>query len=1003
MKPNITKKILGFSGVGLVFGIVLAANIVLLSPSIEKTLSAFLSTQYVDEEALELSRNQGQVLAKEIEGEGAVLVKNNGVLPLSKSINKVNVLGRSSADWIYGGAGSGRTIPEFTGAKQYGIVEALKDYDIQINEPLHSMYKSYYAAQGSTNLLHTTVENFYRIGDPSISEYSADLKNGIESFSDTAIVVISRKAGESGDCPRAQYKFKQATDTSRHYLEISTEEEELLKYAGEKHENVIVVVNSTNVMELDFLETIPNIDACLWVGSTGNYGALAIPEIIYGDINPSAKVVDAFAYDINDNINNNLTGYEGMSHYLDATDVWPVNTTKKPNSKPSRNTWTGPHYFEYSEGIYVGYKWYETADAEGYWNGRTREVLDSQNQKITKTNYDAVVQYPFGYGLSYTSFDWDVENVTPALNSNITDKTEISIKVKVTNVGEVPGKDVVELYSTPTYYDDEIEKSHVNLVAFGKTENIKPGEYQILELKLTGYDLASYDCYDLNKNTFAGYELDRGNYQLKLMTDSHNLKEMDKADDAIITYNVPNTIKIEKDPVTGNVVNNKFTGEDAIDGISLDAKDLGQNINFISRNAFPEKLEKSTPIKMPEILKSIASYDNGDATAWNNATTDNFGNEVDLTKTITWGANNNKKLWDNGVVTSLGLELGADFDSEKWEEVLDQVNRSEATSIMLATYGSKALASVGKGESVDLDGPSQVGSYPPSNPRKKGTGFPSAFVIAQTWNKDLAYDMGLSYASDMVSLGITGAYGPGCNIHRSPFGGRNFEYYSEDGFISGVMISNQVKGIQNGGKYAFVKHFALAEQDNYREGYFSWVTEQALREVYLKPFQMAVQRGGAVGIMTSFNRVGSTWAGGSEALMVGVLRSEWGFDGAVITDYVETSSYMNPNQCIRVGGALSIAGSLSGGYSNNGSRFDQALRYGIKTILYMHLRVLYQNQQYLKNPDDQNKVVVGSSNVPTWVWWKDLLIDLNILTFAGCSFWVYKLIVNKPKKEEGEN
>ena len=1009
----------------IVFEPQMASNITGLQAMFEEVLGfhPFAANSNTVNEA----RKGGQELSEQIIKEGSVLVKNNGVLPLSlDETSQVNVFGHAAIDWVYGGSGSGQVLPENNNpAENIDFLKALDLYGVSYNQSLISMYRKFAPPFGDIGSINNNYDLFYRLAEPRISDtnyYTSALLNEAKNYSDTAFVVIGRRAGETEDPTRVQYKVSasSAVDTSRHYLEISTEEEEMLKYVGENYENVIVIVNSTNTMELDFVDTIPGIDACLVVGATGTRAAKAIPAVLWGEVSPSGRFTDTYAYDMASNINFKRTSAAGIGHYTDASDMYP--TGAGSNAGGTRRD--APAFIDYIEGVYLGYKWYETADAEGIWDQYSREIFDENNNKITVNGYESVVQYPFGFGLSYTSFEWTVEALSIPNGSEINRESEITITLSVSNVGEFAGQDVVEVYLTPEYKEGEIEKPHVSLVAFAKTGTINPGEKQTLTITVDVEDLACYDAYDLNKNGNKGYELDAGSYQLKLMTDSHNIKTVDFTGGAsdvegIITYNVSKTINFLVDSVTGNPVTNKFTGEDAIDGASLDGSDSGQDIGFISRVSFPDPYEIADVADrtMADIVRKFNEYDKDQAADWDNATTDIFGNPVN-NESVIWGqsagrieydgvvynTSGNALVYANGKITDLGLLLGSDYNHPLWDVVLRQITLSEAVELIHAgNFGNAALPSVGKPKLTDHDGPSQVRSFNAGAAR--GTGFPCSTVLGQTWNQSLAYSFGINYGKEMGVQGIAmdGTYGFGANLHRSAWGGRNYEYFSEDGFLAGTMLAEQVRGLTNTGKYCYLKHLVLYETEHERDSMYTWCTEQALREIYLKPFKKAIQSGGCVGIMSSYNRIGNVWTGGSEALIQGVIRDELGFCGTVVTDYVDGWSvkFMSIEDAVRAGGDINLGqrtGALDTGFDDS-NRIQNQAQEVCHHVLYMFLSPLAANAEYNEN-DDVEQITVGAVIEP-WLWWKLAVIDLDIIVGVICIYWLYFILrkVAKNRKE----
>ncbi len=1005
--------------IALIVGVVIANSYAI---SKQDTITSALCPPIIttDEQTTNATRAEGQALSDQLVQEGSVLVKNTDkTLPLDvENDTKVNVFGWNSIDWVFGGSGSGQVFAEGSDdlANTIGILDALEEYGVEYNKDLAQFYRNYHARVGDPYSISTFQSTFYRLYQPSINEYSADLLNGTKSFSDVALVVLGRRAGETEDPTRVQYKWNRGTDETRTYLEISTEEEELLKWVGSAgFKKVVVLINSTNVMELGFLDTIPGLDACLVVGATGTKGAEAIPSLLYGvqfgededgeptttAVTPSGRFADTYAYDLESAINYNYTGDAGVGHYKDASGLYPENVSRNAGEQ-----YTTATYVDYVEGIYVGYKWYETADAMGLWNGRTRTVLAEDGTEKTLTGYESVVQYPFGYGLSYTTFSWEVTSLTVGeteytAGMAFTQNDPITLSVNVTNTGEVEGKDVVEVYVTVPYTPNGIEKAAVSLVGFAKTAALAPGNSQTVKIELDPYDFASYDCYDMNKNGFKGYELEKGDYLVKVMSDAHNVKTVTYGGsevEGVFTLNIANDIRLETDKYTGAKVENLFTGDDAVESVPIDGSEASTPVQYISRAAFPDPytFKKTEDRAITEAEKDYNLYSADKARAWDNADADIFGNPVDKTP-VTWGKSGNQKVIENNALTELGIKLAQDYNAPEWESLLDQVTISEARS--LAENGgwtSQAIESIGKPKLTDYDGPAQVRSF--NSGSNKGTGFPCSATMCQTWSTNLVYTFGLNYGKEMNTLAVDGVYGFGCNLHRSPFAGRNYEYLSEDGFLSGVMLSQEVRGLKNVGKYTYLKHLALGECEHDREAMYTWLTEQSLREIYLKPFQMGIQEGGCVGLMSSYNRIGSVWTGGSEALITGVVRNEWGFNGAIVTDYADHANYMNGDQSVRAGADLSMAakfnyGTIGVSDVENNPRLAHQLREIAHHVTYMYINAKYTNMQYNEEADVEQ--IVSTSSISSWVWWKPLLACLDVLFGAGMLIWIYFLI--RPK------
>ena len=989
----------------------------------------------------------GHSLSKKIVEEGSILVRNeNNVLPFNKETEtKVNVFGRGSVDWITCGSGSGQVDSEPDGQKIL-LLQALQRYGISYNLELERLYTSFCDTEINNSNVHRTNEfeslgqkysshklpkNFYRMYEPSISDtkyFTDEVKDNAKKFSNIALVVINRRGGEVQDPTRVQYKGNQPTgDETRHYLQTSKEEDELLTWVGSNFEKVVVIINSTNTMELGFLESIPGIDSCLIVGATGNKGADAIPGILYGEVNPSGRTVDTYPYKFSYNINDKFSGggIEGDSNSKNGT-------VKKYNDAVSTEI-GGACYVDYVENVYLGYKWFETADIEGYW--------DNEEYR----GYENVVQYPFGYGLSYTSFEWEVLKLDPEIGTSVQNNEKISAYIKVTNTGERAGKDVIEAYVTTPYKKGGIEKPYVSLIAVVKTPLIEPGNNTTVKIEVNTRDFESYDCYDKNENGFAGYELEAGDYQIKLMTNSHNVKKItlnsEKGKDAILTYKVNENIKIEKDELTGNKVENRFTGSKAEKGFSIDGSTTGENIEYISREKFPsiQDFKPKATRSMNESVKEYAIYRKNQDVSWDNAKTDIFGNTIP-TKKPTFGKNSGKyKIFNGSDLTDLGKELASDYDSPKWDETLDSISLNEIVGesgiLNSPAFSSSAISSVGKQKTNERDGPAQINSFNAGNNR--GTGFPCATVLAQTYSTAVCYTYGLNYAKEMIAKGVHGAYAFGVNLHRSPFAGRNYEYMSEDGMLTGILASKIVRGLQNGGKFCYMKHLVLGETETGREGLYTWLTEQTFRELYLKPFQKVIEEPRCnIGMMSSYNRIGPLWTGGSEHLITGVLRYEWKFKGAVLTDYADHSYYMHGGQSYRAGGNLGMNTYFCGWTkksnndfsiptANSSARILNRIREATKQTLFMNAYANYAFLRYREEGDEIEKaeslVIEGfesiiddifsieSKSLDSWVWWKPAYTSIEVVGFSGSALGLYfvfrpspikkaKAIINNPEE-----
>ena len=943
--------------------------------------SALVKPVPLDEETTAVIAASGQKMAQRIVEEGTVLLKNeNETLPLStEETPRVNVFGWHSIDWLYGTGGgkvsSGGVLPENNDiSENIDLYKALNEYGIRYNEDLYNMYYNYkrpYLLAESWGKANIT--DAMPLVEPLITDknyYTDKLLSDAKAYSDTALVVISRLMGEGGDPSRSSQPKDgpdgRTTAEGRHFLEISTEEEALLSYVGANFEKVIVLINTCNQFELGFLDTIEGLDACMYVGYTGTRAAVSLPKLLYGEVNPSGHLSDTFAYDIMTN----------------PSAIWT--TTKYKDS-----TWAD--HLDKVAGIYVGYKWYETADAEGLWS----------EQNGYPGGYDSVVQFPFGYGLSYTDFEWTVDEIkidgTPVTEgAQLAANSKVEFTVTVTNTGDRAGRDVVEVYCTPPYTDGGIEKSFVNLVGYGKTNEIEPKGSETITVTVDMYDVASYDCYDKNGNGFKGWELDDGDYLFKLMTDSHNIKTVTYGGgsrEGSFTFNIGEKLKIEKDPVTGEVVKNLFTGEDAVDTVSIDGieENFTPDIPWISRAAMPtpavvaEQHASSRREKNP----SLAGFDNLNMDRWRewDAQTglDAFGNQID-TSDVTWGSGGDLKLAENGIVTELGEKLGANYDDPRWDAVLDQVKFNEALGVMNQYYGSREIESVGKPWLTDLDGPTQIRGYNPSYPR--GTGYPSMVIIACTWNSRLAYDYGKSFGEDMNAVNVRGLWGFANDQHVNPFFGRNNESPSEDPLLAGVTMSNAVRGLNTRGRYCFIKHFATYESGVAN----TWMSEQTLRETVLKAHRRAFVEGGALGVMTSYQSVGAEVSTNSEALLTGVLRGEWGFNGAITSD-ASGGNHHFMEGLVRCGGNFGMnieLGSMGIPYSETETtnRMQHRMRESVHQILYMWLRSDYNEKAYAANPDEGD-TYRSSIGIDGWRWWVPFIYTLDAVMACVLAFWLF--------------
>ena len=996
------------------------------------TLTTYLTVPVpVDADAMTRSTSgMGDELAVEVEGEGIVMLENNGTLPLSKnSVDKVNVFGHGSVDWYI--MSSGSEMVGTKGHKKYDFVDALKKRGLEVNQGILDYYTSWHGAEGDSNTIQTSLDDYFVIREPSLKEDTTyqELYEDAKSFSDTAFFVISRHAGENSDCPHYQNKLSTnasthksgntVKDEERDYLEISTEEEYALRQVAADFENVIVIENSTNNMTLDFVKNINDdipdgIDAVLNVGVTGGQGALAIPDVVFGTVTPSGHMTDTTPY----RPEYNITYYRSCAfhtrHYEGGRSADFFNTAGRGSFGTAFYKFAC--YSEYTEGIYMGYRWFETADKEGFWD---REPYNG---------YDNVVQYPFGYGMSYTDFSWRLIDATKESGSGdeIEADEKITFTVEVTNTGDYKGKDVVQIYLTAPYTPRGIEKSYRKLVGYEKTPLLIPGGKCEIEIEVDTKDFKSYDDYDANKNGHTGYELEAGKYELNFMTDAHHVKKNMSS----VTYKVAEDVMIDYDEVTGEKVENRFTGDTAYEGMPIDGSSVDQNIQFVHRYDFPDLLtdcEENKPWTDKLMVRAsdpnpIANYSFSKTMSdnWDNATKDYWGNPIPQTKPK-WNSGGNIKLIQNGRLTETGMKCGADYDAPEWDAVLDQLDFDNSKTIVTenSNYAGRGMTEIGLRDSGNSnafkfeEGAAMIGGGYGQSDSINCPAYPGPTMGCQAWNRALTYKLGKSMGNDMNASGADGIFSPNCNLHRSTYGGRNCGYQSEDPILSGRYVSEIIKGISIYGRMTFVKHFVANDQDFNRMANMAWMTEQTFRELYLRSFEEAVKNGGTVGIMTSFNRVGGIWAGGNEALIQGVLRKEWGFRGQIITDMTENKTNMDIGFSFRCGGNLNLGGGNTvanaiGNASNTPVRVQLRLREAMHEIAYAYCHSMWRNETYNASADPSD-VIVSIPPKDSYLWWKPAIVSLDTIIYGGLAIAVAAValtivkIIKSDGKEKTEN
>lgn len=870
--------------------------------------------------------------------EGFVLLKNeNAALPMNKGA-RISVFSKNSVNLSYGGSGSGG----FDTSNNKNLYESLNDAGFVTNPTLKSFYESSQSGPvrtaNSSDLDNGDNQKIATAETPQ-SKYTDAVKNSYADYSDAALVVITRIGGEGFDLPRYQGDSEGAVSPDSHYLELDQNEIDLLTAVTDgTFKRVVVVFNTPSSFEATFLKDsayaafADKIDAAVWIGFTGSNGITALGEILNGDVNPSGRLVDTWAADFTKN----------PSFVNFGTGCLPDTTDK----------YDGGMYYsvDYEEGIYVGYRYYET-----------RGETDGEDW------YNANVVYPFGYGLSYTTFDWTVGDASA---SEIELGTTITVPVTVKNTGSVAGKEVVQLYASAPYTLGGIEKAHKVLVGFAKTKLLQPGESETVTVSFDPYSAASYDYRDANNNGFSGYELEAGEYTLYV---SRNAHESEKA----IALNLAADVQIGTDPTTDSEVVNRYT--DSEDFLDSD----WQLDTMLSRadweGTWPTPQTAQQHAGTDRLYEEIRSEEHNNPTDFDSEEYPWFGEEPTLTL---------RDLLPSAEAE--GYEPVVSYDDERWEELMMGCDEEEMIALINnGAYHTLAMESVGLPATIHGDGPSGFTCFM-SKEQVNGTcQYVSEPVMASTWNINLMNELGEAIGEEgTIGDKATGQpyssiYAPGVNIHRSPFGGRCSEYFSEDPFISGMMGAAEVEGIQSRGVLPTVKHFVANEQETHRSigGDLSWLSEQALREIYLKPFEYTVKLGETRGIMTSFNRIGTRWTGGDYRLLTEILRNEWGFNGLVICDFNTIPQYMIPRMMFYAGGSLDLATQQSAMWTDcDTSDAGDAivLMRAVKDVMYA-----------LVNSNAMNAEVIGY-NPPIW---QEYLHWINIGAFTLVGVWLVLAIV----------
>ena len=949
----------------------------------------------------------GQALGEEAMAEGAVLLKNdNNALPLTEQERNVSLFGIGSVDPVYGGTGSGAvdasTAPTFKSALE-------RNGNFSVNDTLWNWYSAeeqagYKRVMGETGPGVTGVKV---IGEAPWDEVEAANGASFAQFGDAAIVVISRVGGEGSDMPRGDRSLSTLDDvdgsagdsTDGDYLKLSPKEIGLLegvkaaKDAG-TFKKVIVILNFANQVEADFLDDPAyGIDAALWIGTPGQTGLYAVSEILAGNVNPSGRLSTTFwrTHDQNPSLANfGTTVYEG------APDA--VNSDGSPQQDK--------YYVVYQEGIYLGYRYTESRYEDF--------VMGTPN--TGNYNYAATVSYPFGYGLSYTTFDYsgfrvekDTSGAEPVYNVTVT----------VTNTGAVAGKETVQVYLQKPYGDynkqHDVEAASAELVAFDKTDLLQPGQSQTLTIPVNERQFASYDAY--NAGT---YVLTEGDYYLTAAKNAHDAVNNFLAKKGYTVENTQNRMDADGnaalvcDPIacvldaetystsaaTGAAIENQFSYAD----FNLYENKGDDSVTYMTR----EDWEGTTP----------KNWDDGVVLHWSDqieADENKYGRQGETKVPEVEGEYPNYETFTGGDILSL-IELRVDengepipYDDPKWDTLLDQLSWDECAGLVVAGMRRTAqLPEINKPETLDHNGPSGLTEPYAANPRglasetddplktSRAMCYPSGGMLAASFNVDLMYRIGDMIGEDALWAGYNGLYGPGSNIQRTPYSGRNFEYYSEDGYLSGMICAYETAAMESHGLYVYNKHIGLNDQEDLRRGICTWANEQSIREIYMRAFELpitidgtqyttpegeTVTLKGASGVMLAFNRMGLHWSGMQKGLCTNFLRNECGMTGIVVTDmwYGTASTYMNLPQMLLAGGNLvdgmmSVDDLAACAPGNKHADVAQALRESMHRILYT---VVHSNAM--------NGISVNTEMERLTPWWQTALLAAKIVTTLGLA------------------
>jgi len=925
----------------------------------------FYWTDYESEEDLV---NNDMAVCRQVEAEGAALLLNkNNALPLAADA-KMSLFSQSASDPVLTGTGSAFMA---TG-DAVSLYAALQDSFAPgcVNQELWKFYKTSGYKRVNAALSGGSPDQ-YRINEVPWEKYPEALKATFPQYGDAAIVVLSRSSGEGADLPNSLEALRDYM-TDGDYLQLCAEERALLDNLMQLKQDgvfkkVIVILNSSSTLQLDFIDDY-DIDALLWVGNLGLNGIPAVADILAGKVNPSGRIVDTFQKD-----NHAAPAMQNYDAYP-YTNAAELGLAAAQNNNALGIDKCNQNYVVYQEGIYVGYRYFETR-YEDYVLGRGN---------AGDYDYDKLVAFPFGSGLSYTTFDYS--------DFKITDQgSTILAEVDVTNTGSVDGKHTVQIYFQSPYtqydIDNGVEKAAVELCGFDKKE-IAAGKTEHFAIEIRKDDLTSYDS-----NLAKTYIMDAGDYYFTVASDAHNAvnnilmakgadtARMSGTGDAALTatwtLDEMDTITYSVSAYTGNAITNLFEDAD----LNKYAGAEGQTVTYLCRNDWQGTFPTTQSLRVTDAM-------------WADGLTHNAEERtaiVEKMKTLYWQGATLPESGTGGALKAIDF-VETRYEDSAWDKLVSQISYGDMlNTIYNGAYNTHALPAINLPATMEADGP--TGYTKSLMGGSSGMAFTSEDVIAASYSRDLACLVGKCMAEDMLhsnqnsdSTSVAGIYAPGLNIHRSQYLGRHNEYYSEDGWLSGEIAASQVQGIRSKGVLAFAKHFALNDQEQGRYGISVWANEQSIREVYLEAFEGAI-RGGAMNVMTSFNRIGVVWSGAHYGLMTGILRDEWGMEGAAITDMSMNAKWMDYRMGVLAGqdiwcGQKGSMGTLDG--TENDPAISSAVHNAMKNIVYSVTRT--------------NAMNVGDAVVLTVTpTWKIALYALTGAFYALTAAGVFLTIRRKKK------